>query len=103
MTPSGTPPVPSEGQSKPERRRTGRGPRVRYHRDGEADPVIVVFPDDADGIEVLESCFKKHGMTITPESAARCDQVLRERANRPPTVAEHLAMKEKQRKTRWKK
>ena len=84
------------------RPRTGRGPKVRYWRDGEAEPVVVVFPDDVDPFEVLERCFKKHGMTCSPESAARCDEVLRARRDEP-SLAEYQAMKQKQRKTRWKK
>lgn len=76
---------------------------MRYRKDGEPEPVIVVFPDDEDPFDVLERCFEKHGMTITPESAARCDEVLRQRRHAPPSTAEHQEMKEKQLKTRWKK
>ena len=57
-----------------------RGPRIRYRRDGAAEPEIVEFDESVDGIELLERCFKKHGMTITAESAARCDAVIKRRA-----------------------
>lgn len=93
--------VPAEKQ---ERERTGRGPKVRYQRlTGEpSEPIIVVFPDDADGIEVLERCFKRHGMTCSPESAARADAVLasrKELANPKPWYLQEQKQKARKRKS----
>ena len=56
---------------------TKRGPRIRYRREGQDDPEIVEFDESVDGIELLERCFKKHGMTISADSAARCDAVIK--------------------------
>ena len=88
----------AQKKDQPERRRTGRGPRMRIRREG-VEPEIIVFPDDADGIEVLEQCFREAGKAISDESAARCDEVLRRRAGKQDQVADRERLK----KTRWKR
>lgn len=40
---------------------------------------VIEFPPGTDPFEVLERSFRKLGLTISPESAARCDKILAER------------------------
>ena len=60
---------------------TKRGPLIRYARDG-LPTVVIETPPDTDPFKLLEFCFGKHGVTITPESAARHDALMREISSR---------------------